>query len=694
MPSWWGVPSVKKLATALVALAVWATSANANIAVVYDTFWENEPSSSYGYPHMQARFLQAVVDVLEYTGACFDLIPIQATKTSLIADGIVTSGSRSTTYDGVLWVEALGRQGNINNPLPNRIGFTGCYPCSLTLSGNGNATVPSVPHLFTFGQTIGTVLTPAWSYTQSTVGLRCSTGVAATGSGSANGHMWEGQVGYETTGWNVMSNRPHQGSAFTSAGHRRGVRPLLKGHFSAIYWEAEGHRSFACARCDSAVSGAGQDTLTAWEIPASASEGAATLVFATIAGAGPCDDSTTVSAAQGVVPCEFDAPAFLFVLARLDSLTNGGVWCGAKSKLPLKAALTIDGAFSRGSRRVAGGTPPSDTATAKESLDSLALLNIPVTVGVNVDSIASYPSEIAWWRDRLPTARFAPQVWDGVNDTTVAGLGKWSVARPIDVFGRYRVRTYYGPYNTTAADSSLYAGLLAQRAIAEAALGSGRMSGFLMAPLDDYSPKNLRWATTGWDSLNFAISRAGYSKVRTDVHTRAANPSTMGNVNRDLMIGGVYNQSRVWSPFNSTTVDYLGQTGHNVSGGQYSADTSNAAAGGFGTYTTSPNMVGTSVARFWHGFVHSAFTDYDWFPYDGASTLRAGKVRTYEDMFVPFRHGSIIKMHVSDFSGLVNGPPARPGWWGIKSVYNQFAAINRAAGRTVVRFAYPEEISP
>lgn len=684
---------MKRVLAAFAAFALLVAPAHAEIAVVYDAYYDPTDAAGwdYGGPYMQSRMLQAALDVLNRTNACYTLVPIQATKTSLIADGIVQSGvgtGSSHTYDGVLWLNWNGRSTAGSVPLPNRPAFTGCYPCSLTLTGNALSTVPSVPQLLTFGAA------PLESnlFIHSTNGLRCSTGVSANAGAGAYGHGWEGLVGDETHGWTIASNRPvgPDGMNFVASANvpRRGFRGLVKSHLSALYLENDGSHAFACSRCDSALVGSdAADTLSMWEIPAGGTENAAAIVFAYITGAGPCTDSSGVK-----LGCEFDAPAFLLALARLDSLTNGGVWC--RDGIPLRAAVTIDGAFSRGARKAAGGGLVADSAVVKASLDSLAMLGIPITVGVNVDSISTLPYQIAWWRDRLPNSRFSPQAWDGVNDTTTAGLTNSTTARPIDVFGRFRTRKFYGPYGTTAADTSVYAGLRAQRAAIVSTFGEVRTSRFLMAPLDDYTPRNLLWSASGWDSLLYAISEAGYLSVRTDVHSRAANLPTMGGVNRDLMLGGVYDQSRRTSAFNDRPITFLGQTGHNISGGHYSADTTNGAVLTFGTHTTNPNLVATIIGRFWAGFVHEQFTDYDWFPHDGASLSRVGNTRTYEDMFVPFRRANVLKLHVSDLSGLPDGPPARPGWWAVKSIAMQFRAINKLAGRTVCAFDWPENIAP
>jgi len=64
------------------------------------------------------------------------------------------------------------------------------------------------------------------------------------------------------------------------------------------------------------------------------------------------------------------------------------------------------------------------------------------------------------------------------------------------------------------------------------------------------------------------------------------------------------------------------------------------------------------------------------------------------DHFIGFRRASVLLVHVSDLGGVPNGPPARPGWWLVKSVKRSFQAFNAMAGRTVAVLGYPEDLEP
>ena len=64
------------------------------------------------------------------------------------------------------------------------------------------------------------------------------------------------------------------------------------------------------------------------------------------------------------------------------------------------------------------------------------------------------------------------------------------------------------------------------------------------------------------------------------------------------------------------------------------------------------------------------------------------------DVFNDFKRASVLKLHVSDLGGIPDGPPSRPGYWAIKSLVNQFRAVNKFAGKTVLVLTYPEDCEP
>lgn len=743
---------MKKITLAALALLLVASVASAKVLVVTErldsrattTGGETVPQSAY-LLKMQDRMIAACVDVFNMTGMTYDIVPVSATRTRWLASGrSVTnwtgfnSDSSYTQYDAVIILNANGRTlangVTVQRPWPPS--QTGCYPCSLTTVKN----YPKVPVLFLFGATNASSNNQnggpvgAWS-SIGTGAAVCSTGVTHTAGSTAMPNLHY-PAGFPTSGWLSASNIWPGGdgsglliSSATSAATPGGVRALLTVKSSPLHLMMSSVAKVTPAWVDSFKTGGGADTVTVWERPMVGWAGTGTvpanahLVFANIMGSSGCVDSIETNFGNGEtnIPCEFDAPTLLFALAHLDSLAGGKVWDKSTSKLPLRAAVTIDGAFTRAGRMFAGGAYLPDSSVLKATLDSLNTLGVPLTVGVNVDSIASYPYEIAWW-NKLSNARISPQAWVGVDrfafnpayqsastttDTTAYANLNWSSSRPVDVFGRYRNRAFLGDSTTlhtvAGSDSSVLQGLLAIRSIARTYFPNRALSGLLMAPRDDYSPKNafdkVRWL----DSLVYVARLAGFSCIRTNVQAGDADPGRFrGNVK--LLRGGVPTQGFAENQIGGgQAMSFLGHAGHSISGSQYLAnvraidpDTAAALTEYYGTTSGVPTtpIPNATVGRFWHGFVHDIFTDEDWFPNRYNIDAFTGVVNPREDNFSPMRHASILKMHVSDFGGIPNGPPKRPGWWAVKSLANSFAAINAKAGRPVCVFDWPENIVP
>jgi hypothetical protein len=754
------------LLSALAALMLLPAVAGARILVITEKMdskastGTDTQTQSDAFNKQQDRMIGACVDVFNTTGVSYDMVQITSMANKWIKDGKLVRSYRSsggvgidssyTQYDGVIILNALGRavSNNLTNQRPWPPSQIGCYPCSLT---RAVTMYPRRPVLFLFGamnaaapsQTGG----PWGNFTGSAIAAAaaCSTGASHAAGGNASPDL-SYSVNDKTRGWLSPSNiiTPGVGSSgilpsvSATAG---GVRPLLltkSSPYHVVMSTASGRVSPAWA--DSFRTGGGADTASVWErlmtgwagttyngesIPSNAR-----LVFANVMGASPCVDSISgANLGEALTPCEFDAPTLLFALAHLDSLTGGKVWESSTSKLPLRAAVTIDGAFTRTGRQFAGGTNITDSTVVKASLDSLAALGIPVTVGVNVDSIAAYPYEVAWW-NKLPTARFTPQAWVGVDrhvlnpayqsatstvdtSTFATTVGTWttyaggSTYTPlVDIFGRFRNRAFYGDssalHTVAGSDSSIYQQLLAGRQVVNT-YWPNKVSGLLLAPRDAYRPKNFNSKTGGFDSLAYVVRLAGFIALRTDVQAGDADPSRWRG-NRLLIRGGYPNQGVLPNNLGTTEgLRMLGQSGHSISGSFYDAgirainpDTAAAITEFYGSSNghPTPPIPSTIVARFWHGFVHDRFTDDDWFPQGYNVGPYQNVLYPLEDNFSPMRRASILKLHVSDFGGISGGPPKRPGWWAVKGLANSFAAINAKAGRAVVVLSYPEEIVP
>jgi hypothetical protein len=60
----------------------------------------------------------------------------------------------------------------------------------------------------------------------------------------------------------------------------------------------------------------------------------------------------------------------------------------------------------------------------------------------------------------------------------------------------------------------------------------------------------------------------------------------------------------------------------------------------------------------------------------------------------PVVHGNIYRLDCADLSGLPSGPPALVGYWVLRDAKRAMDVINKLAGRTVVAFAYPDDVTP
>ena len=697
---------VASLFGALLGIALSFGAANAKLLVV--TGLGPEPTlDQASYDAMHNRVNMAVLSTLDQFGVDYKIATPNAAKTEFIRTGNMvwnfgTPSAYTESFDAVL-VLNMGARTASEKPFIRSV--TGCYPCSTTVGGVTKA--PLVPQGWLFGSSFGYSHavngTDLERWVNRAGAYACSTGVksnagsdyAATivGSGSALP-----QLQYSpSTGLQWFSNANTMGF-YPEAATAGGVRTLVKNFAPWHYSQPFLSTLLETNNADTVRFGAGADTAVIWERPfANLYAGASNtlpikpIVFANVMGASPCYDSVGTY----FLPCEYDPHITLLVLARLDSLTGGKVF-----SRPKKAAVVISGAFERTLRRLPGGANDQDSSVIKATIDSLAVLGVPLTVGANVDSIASYPNELAWWK-LLPSARFSPYTTYGVTDTTKGA--NWSSDRLVDLFGRYRNRAIIGDstfHAVAGADSSILYGLVTARSrLADYGL---RLSGTVVAPLDDWSPKNILNNAAPLDSLATAFSRAGFSAALCDVQ----RPE--GSVNRiagsKLLVRGYDGQQK--SHFNrltGTSFKFIGHTGYSISGSSTqfllmpSDSVTRPASISFGgSGPTSATITLQMLGRFWAGFLNDNFRDIDWFSNDGVSVMGGYLDVRYPsaDLFNNFRRASVLKLHVSDLGGIPNGPPVRPGYWAIKSLANQFRVVNAWAGRSVLILAYPEDCEP
>ena len=690
-----------KNALAVLLLLLGASAASAKGLVIYDGIALRSEYSTlvYGQPE---RNRNATLDLMNQMGVDYDYVPASSMKTIWAVGGYKVNGwnpttgvgSSVTTYDWIWVLEWKGRLSSANdNTTEYPRSYWGFYSDSLTLL----AKRPTVPTVFSFGGAVGGTNSQPAFRDGAVASSRDTSGVSG---GAYSGLPKTAHAAGKSYYWFPPSNL--SGFFPNSTPPLGGFRPLLYCNKSALeLYTHSGFRVNSNAP-DSALSigGAGGDTVQVWERPPLLYNGATypSLIFGNTMGGAPCIDT-----AGSIIPCEFDPVVTAFMLARLDSVTGGKVFRTAgRGDQRIAVALTIDGAFAHGYRDLAGnrlangrgnqagGVDLADSTVFKASMDSLGSLRIPVTFGVNADSISNFQNEIPWFVTKVPTARFSPQVWSAVSDTAAAsGAASWS--HPRDVFGRYRNRTAYGPGTSGSADTSTYTLMKAADSLAFAYLPRDRKSRTILAPLDDWSPKFALSQWNNMDSTLYAIRKAGYAALRINVQKRP--------VAADWYRGWRLSQQNRTIDLDGSHLLLVGQTGHNIGGSKYLFDTSQDSTSnpiGFNAFPNRQPVPIVMVARVWAGLAHQTWWDYDYFSVQISTDTALGVYHAYEDSFQGFFRASVAKFHCSDFCGNQT-PPTRPGWWAIKSLYNQARTVNETAWPThanMIQFVYPENLTP
>ena len=480
---------------------------------------------------------------------------------------------------------------------------------------------------------------------------------------------------------------------------------------------------------DSTLTPEQSDTLCAWQILFSNISGSQQACFALVDGPGGADDSAT----SGQVPGEGDVAVITYLVAHLDSLA--GHTLIDYDKMPLKLGVTVDAGFCRTSNRAGPGILPSDSSVFKATLDSLAALNLSggvpvmVTAGINVDSLqsGSYASELGWWRKLGANVRFSPQAWRQVKTlSNQSGDGNTSDVLPADIFGFRRSRTFYGGGgyfgdDGAAEDSSIDAHLfVAGNLMNVAGIRHEEMSHTLLPALDDWTPTN-KSSGIAFDSLMFVANRNGYWAIRADNRSwasaisnnrngTAASSMTPWGISGTGALGYVDKPGCYKSSLGQLNV--LCQNGYPILGGVsmdlFAGADSARAVGSVGDSSSWYEPFIYEVDRSWTGLMLNEMRNSDFNHVSGqvyeakyAFNAEFSFYRTEGDKRMPLVDGQVVpkaaqirKFNIADLSGVPNGPPARHGYWTLKSLKNSFDAINSAAGKTLFRFAWPEDMRP
>lgn len=668
------------LAVALVsALATAAQATQGRVAIVYPSNLTNDAASSAGNVNIQLqRNLKMLTDVLDAGGVDYFVMPGRQAKIEQLRRGVIARGSQVDTVVGVIHASFFGYVSS-----NAQVQYRG--DSLMRIETNSTVSGVDVPHLFLADnvQPLSNVGNARYLADDGgPAAARCTTGVVGDKTAPAQGQglFWYGDKTRRflntpyTSGWVMNATAP--------AG---GIRPILGMSASgrSIAWFDAAAENRNATWPDSMPFVEASDTLSVWErlwnvatIPT-----AKPMVFCDWAGAGASSDST--GGGLELPSCEGNLQVLLVGLARFDSL------CGGIFKRPVDGAIVVKSALSRGLRRWNRGIAPSDTAVFYGSLDSLKAWGVPVTFYANTDSASTYARDVIKLKE-VGRARFSPQVWDGVADTT---KGQTWVARsstnlglPRDIFGVNTNRAAYGDGSGVGADSSVWAQLVSAKAKCDSVFGVGRGSNSLWPPLDDWTPKLVTY-TKGvqkLDSVLWAMARAGFHAL-------------IVNGRKPDRVAGGFTRQRTYKTAldRESEVRILAHNGGMLCGGQYQQMA-------FDDSATVPARVGNlerEVARAMAGIFLTSYTDYDIFQYDdaGSSGFRnwSGIRFEPEDMFQATfpKHGSVVHLSCADLSGAASGP-ARSGLWVIKSLWqtSEITRLMAKGGRPLLRLTYPEDV--
>lgn len=675
-----------RIASALLMTAALASPALSRGLVVCDYTNSAGTFSADVERRVDLRALRAVCAFLDKYKADYKVLPPSAVLTEFARTGVVYY-QRSGTYGYVTtgpsetfsWVIHVGFNGSKTTY------WTTYRPESLTVF----AKLPTVPQLFITASNNA-------SYTQSTSD---STGVAEyidAGGGSGN-HEGEG------TCWAPGRTERFFDTIFGGAFRLNpaivngGIRSLLCAGANATMTNLEltGNMPTNPDSLNAAVS----DTVKVFEKLNLHKSGAARIVFASVVGNAYQDSVLSIAGTEyNTEYIGVNWPVLGFAFAHLDSLTGGDV---LGNKRPLQWSAVVSHVGGTSDRRHAGGMFAADSSIRTASADSVASTGVKLTLAADPESLAVNPSIAVAWK-RAGQVRFSPHVRVGL-DSTVAGNGSATYARPVDVWGRYRNRAVYGGADSLRtianADTSIYQQLLRAKANLASVVGSGYLSRALIPPDGDWSPYQLRrgqnflladsiaWLAAKWggpiiqtgygrdNDPNYVTNPKGFLRKQGKASVQAA--SLRGE--RPVFLSFAYQPirgSRVGSKTDG--LSFLGPLADSLP-----PVCDPGPCGG-------PNAAVIQENLFWHGFF-GPDKDASFFAYDGFSDndFVYGVPRLYD-----FGPASVVMLPEQAFGGQCSCGPNRWGFFVIKHLMAATQLMNYAAGRTIMANAWPEDVRP
>jgi len=721
---------MRRLLAALLASVMIVGAADARVAVIAPIDASGGAITAEAKPEVttfQNRDMRMLNNVLNSLGARgnYVIIPQANWKTEWARTGLfVWPNGTTEQFDGIIIP---------NYPGSARVGSGAIYPSialdSLTRVSRGGVLVP---HLYLLTNAVPSRALDNGYLSSSSAAVRCSVGVVAT---TQKTNALYGQVYYMTERPTVRWF-PHTYTAGWELGMTvpGGIRKLLQMGSNNFTYLHSGGWSINAQWADSLRDyPSATDSVVVWDrlwANIASCPGAKTMTFADYYGAGAPSDSLANAGVVGYrnVENEGDLSVLNFALAHFDSLIGGRLFTNG----PATRGIVVSGAASRGLRRWTGGIAPSDTTAFYSSLDSLASWGLPITFALNVnpDTLTTYARDLIKLKS-VPQARFTPYITDGVFDTTSTTIGAGASAglarnkaRWVDVFGRWRDRTLVGDFGAFS-DTSLATQLAFLRTFTDSVTGRPTVR-VLVPPYDDWSP-GVKSATNRFrakensrlyaDSTMYAMQRAGFIGVLANGQSPECDLSVSGGVGYtnprgfigrqgwyvpklpgsvvtasgiSTFVAGAYSDPFMVLTHAGSTMG-LGKTQEVLfddstsakSQGSmgYLAHTIERAHGGFWT------AVWTNKDE-WGGYYTAFNVAQDWY-----TKPWAGVVLPYDDMLYPPKRSYVLKLFCSDLSG-DSANPARGGLIAIRSIQQSFNAVNYAAGRTLVRLGYLDEVRP
>lgn len=688
------------IAAALAALSLTAAPALARVAVVVHQApneTTNLTTNRADHQTAKQRALLYVTSFLDAYKASYDVIPARRAQTSIVKGGIITGFNGDSAYSGVIWV---GGTNTGTNPI------AGCFPCSLTISSNAGAMLPTVPQLF-----VPVSLAEA-GFSNAT---SCSTGSGGDaqdpgGQGPEYSIQRVWMPGYEgyKFGWVVGTQTAHtQNDKAGSGAIKGGLRTLLGGSSSNMTTLVGGY----------AIKGA--NVRPGWRDSVYAPQDEADDIGTGLTMQGPTKGyylierlnrfgTATTYAANEYAPTMYahwistatpttggdggndvridgnPYPIWLGI-AHMDSVANG--WILGRGAEPRSVAIQVSHGLMRGAWNLSGGVRPDEPNMAA-AVDSLASLGVPFAVGIPVlaDSVATYASSLATWQ-RARLAKFAVQSSGGLSGSDEAGVKGATIVKPVDLFGRYRSRIFYGDL---AADTTLYEMLVAARGRLDSLVTASKRDNMLIAGGDDWSPYNWPASSGARDSFACAASRAGFTGVASNADDDSLDAVTPSNP-----YGGDARQRAV-PVGNGDRFIFATFPGVDPHGAAY-------GHGGRAPDSGDSSWVQAYAHRSMRGlFLPSWFKDVKgpaWVKNTLALAspwyMEPGTNGTVSPRACTDTGTNLVRISAASLGYGGNGPSAdMPGFYTVKYFVNMCKTLNFAAGRTLVRFVYPGELTP